>query len=121
MATYTVPTVNGVTLPDPSDSDIKVEYRGGRQILADGTLVTDLADTNAKRIIKLEWDLTPDISNIVIAFQDLKNTSQALTYIDGSSYTVTIDPQSPDLTYKIIAAAGKILWYKNVRLSMREV
>lgn len=119
MATYAAPSLAGNSLPGPSNVEVRREYRGGRQILADGTMVTDLIDGDPKLKLIYEWAYTTDISGIQAGYDAIKNTPGLLNHVDGAVLSVTIDNSSPDLKYSFIKVASGLI-YKDVRLSMRE-
>lgn len=89
----TQPTLAGSTLAHPSTYRESVLYRGGRRIMADGSQVTDLVNSNAKRRFHIEWaSLTAgERTTLETAYAAVKNTTGSFKTPDNNTYTVTLD------------------------------
>ncbi len=119
----TTPVLAGTTLTVPSGYTQTVGYRGGRQLMADGTLVTDLVNTSAKRVFELTWNALTDAqkSSLETAHAAIKDTSGSYTDISGTSYTVTLDEGSGELKFeaKHVGTGAAVRW--GVTLTLRQV
>ena len=119
----TTPVLAGTTLTVPSGYTQTVGYRGGRQLMADGTLVTDLVNTSAKRVFELSWNALTDAqkSSLETAHAAIKDTSGSYTDISGTSYTVTLDEGGGDLEFeaKHVGNGAAVRW--GVTLTLRQV
>lgn len=125
MSVFTDISINGNPLPPPSDVKVKAFYLGGRQVLADGTVVIDLSSNTLRHNFEITWQLVSTeaalFPNIKIAFQDLKTLPQAYIDIDGTLYQCTIDPQQPDLRYaRITVGTLKTIYWKDIKMNLRE-
>ncbi|MGB5050738.1 MAG: hypothetical protein WBO46_17475 [Caldilineaceae bacterium] len=89
----TQPTLGGQTLAHPSDYRESVEYRGGRRVMADGTQVTDLVNSSAKRLFHVEWNAltAAERTTLETAYAAVKDTTGSFKTPDNNTYTVTID------------------------------
>ena len=67
--------------------------------MADGTLVTDLVNANAKRVFTLSWTALTDAQRATLetAYAAIKDTSATYVDISGTSYTVTLDEAQNEL------------------------
>lgn len=109
MAT-TQPVLAGTTLPYAASADgygEGYEYRGGMRRMADGSVVVDLVQASGKRRFRLFW---PSLTNtqkesIITAFSAIKDTSGSFTAPTGTVYTVTRDPEAPDLQFDAFGVA----------------
>lgn len=115
------PVLAGQTLADPSEYRRSYTYRGGRQIMADGSIVTDLVNTSAKATWEMSW---PALNNtqagaLQTAFAAIKDTSGSYTDIDGSAYTVTLDEGFDTLDFEYVRAAAGDRW--RAALKLRQV
>ena len=115
------PILAGQTLADPTGYKRRRTYRGGRSGMADGSLVIDLVNTNAKMIWELSWPALTDaqFATLRTAFDALKNTSGAFTDIDGAAYTVTLAEDFEELEREAVRAKAGTRWASAIRL--REV
>jgi len=125
VSSYQAISVNGNELPPPSDVKVTAFYLGGRQILADGTVVIDLSSNTLRHRFEITWQLVsttdPLFPNIKIAFQDLKTLPKSYIDIDGTLYQVNIDPQQPDLRYDRITVGNlKTIYHKDIKMNLRE-
>lgn len=113
------PVLAGQTLATPQEYERKRQYRGGRQIMLDGSTVVDLVSTTAKHEWQLSWGLMTDAqyATLQTAFDALKDTSGAYTDIDGAAYTVSLDGV-PEVTKEAVkaAGAGNVRWQVSITL-----
>jgi len=84
-------TLAGQSLPDPNRYNVEVSYRGGSQIMADGTPVFDLVSGTDKAKIIIGWAALTGAqkSTLETAWGTLKNTSATLVDYDTTNYTVS--------------------------------
>lgn len=119
----TTPTLASNTLAMPGGYSVTVGYRGGRQLMADGSIVTDLVNANAKRVWVLSWPALTDAQRTTLetAFAAIKDTSGTYVDINGSSYTVTLAEGQPELefTAQHYANGASVRW--ETSLTLREV
>lgn len=117
----TTPVLGGYSLPDPSEYEETEEYRGGGRLMASGAVVYDLLSTIAKHAYMLTWDTLTSSQKTTVkaAFATVKNSSAAFTTLEGTSVTVTRDPEQDNITFKAVATASGTRWGTSMRL--REV
>lgn len=119
------PVLAGNTLAQVAQRDgytETIEYRGGRTKTANGTVITDLVQTSAKRKFKLAWTALTDAqrTTLLSAVDAIKNTSGSFTAPTGSSYTVTMDDDQPDVNFDgYTVGNGTTRW--RCELYLREV
>ena len=118
------PVLAGQTLASPITYRKTRTYRGGRQIMASGALVTDLVSTTAKHRWELGWALLTDAQYTTLrtAYDAIKDTSGSYTDVDGVVYTVTLDENFDGLEIEAvkIGGAGNVRW-RVPALKLREV
>ena len=119
----TTPTLGGSTLTVPSGYTVTLSYRGGRQLMADGTLVTDLVNANAKRVFNLSWLALTDAqrSTLETAYATVKDTSATYVDISGTSYTVTLDEGGDELEFEAHHAGNGAAVRWSTALVLRQV
>ena len=112
------PILAGKTLADPTGYTRRRTFRGGRQIMADGSLVIDLVNTSAKMTWEMTWPAMTDAeyTNLRDAFDLLKDTSGAFTDVDGTAYTVTLDENFDTLEREYVRAKSGARWRTSIRL-----
>ena len=112
------PILASQTLADPTGYTRRRTFRGGRQIMADGSMVIDLVNTSAKLAWELAWPALndTDMGKVQTAFDALKDTSGAYTDIDGSAYTVMLDEGFDTLEREHVRAKGGNRWRTSIRL-----
>jgi hypothetical protein len=115
------PILGGQTLADPTDYKRSYTYRGGRQIMADGSQVIDLVNASAKASWRLAWPALTDAqaSALQTAFAAIKDTSGSYTDIDGSAYTVMLAEGFDTLEFEHVRAVGGNRWA--AALELRQV
>lgn len=118
------PVLAGQTLASPKEYKKARTYRGGRQVMASGALVTDLVNTTAKHRWELGWGLLTDAQYTTLrtAFDAIKDASGSYTDIDGVVYTVTLDETFDELENEAVkmGGAGNVRW-RVPALKLREV
>lgn len=116
------PILAGTTLADVSANkgfSYSIEYRGSMQVLADGTLQTDLVSDSAKRTFVLAWKniTTAQRNTINTAFNAIRKASGTFTAPDGQTATVTRSPAQKNLTWDTeIKGDGSYLWTATMTL-----
>ena len=112
------PTLAGKSLADPTGYTRRRTFRGGRQVMADGSMVIDLVNTNVKMTWGMSWPALTDAqyNNLRDAFDLLKDTSGTLVDIDSTSYTVTLDEGFDTLERVAVRAKGGTRWQSSIRL-----
>jgi len=112
------PILAGQTLADPTGYTRRRTFRGGRQIMADGSIVIDLVNTSAKMSWEMTWPAMTDAQFTALrtAFDALKDTSGAFTDVDGAAYTVTLDESFDTLEREAVRAKGGTRWRTAIRL-----
>lgn len=120
MATMTTVSLAGTSLPAPAAARRRGGYRGGTLVMADASIVHDLVDTTRRHTFELEWHLitATQLNAIRTAFGAVKDTTGALTWIDGANYTVT-RPEGGELEDEAVVTAGGDIKY-NASLSLIE-
>jgi len=115
------PTLGGYTLANPYVYECPLEYRGGRRIMADGSLVTALVAPGGKHTFRLEWRLLTgaQLATIKTAFAAIDDSSGTFVDPNGDSYTVTQDDGDPMLATEMVNLPAGIRW--NVGMRLREV
>lgn len=118
------PVLAGQTLATPKEYKRGRTYRGGRQVMASGALVTDLVSTTAKHRWELSWGLLTDAQYTTLrtAYDAIKDASGSYTDVDGTVYTVTLDEGFDELENEAvkIAGNGNVRW-RVPALKLREV
>lgn len=118
------PVLAGQTLAGPKEYKRARTFRGGRQVMASGALVTDLVNTTAKHRWELGWGLLTDAQYTALrtAYDAIKDTSGSYTDIDGVVYTVTLDENFDELENEAVklAGSGNVRW-RVPALKLREV
>jgi hypothetical protein len=120
MAVATIPKLGATTLPPPSDQDYTPEYRGGTLQMADGSIVHDLVDANARTRFTLRWKLLTKTQkdSLLTAYATIKNTTATYISIENTSHTVTRpDGGAPKVT-PVVTGGGDIKF--NVELDLIE-
>jgi len=114
----TAPILASKTLADPTGYTRRRTFRGGRSIMADGSMVTDLVNTSAKMVWELSWPALTDAQfiNLRDAFDALKDTSGSFTDTDGTVYTVTLDEGFDTLEREFVRAKAGNRWRTSIRL-----
>lgn len=99
---------------------IDTTYRGGMAEMANGTVVIDLVNANAKTTHTLIWENISTAARDIIltAFATVDDSSAAFTSPENGSYTVTRDPGSPSLKCTSRLAKSGLVW--NVTMSLRQ-
>lgn len=120
----TAPVLGGNTLPHPDDDGFQVTYgyRGASREMADGSVVTDLVQTNGKRKIALTWSMATDAQRVTLqtAFDTVKNATASFTDPNNATYNVTRDTQAGDLQMQVVKTAETTLrWH--IVMTLREV
>ena len=102
------PVLATYTLAVPNRYKQTFGYRGSTSIMADGSMTTDLVNTNAKVKWEMGWDWLTAAQVITLenAFGSIKNASGAFTDVDGGSYTVTLDDGFLELEFEMKKVAG---------------
>lgn len=115
----TQPVIGSTTVAWPASHVVNVAYRGGAVIMANGTQVTDLVNTAAKRRWTLGWKAITgtELASILTGVASIKDASGNYTDLNGTSYTATLDG-TLDLTATSVTAAGGIR--HDVSLALRE-
>jgi hypothetical protein len=119
----TTPVLASQTLTVPTAYKTTVAYRGGRQLMADGTLVTDLVNANAKRTFTLTWAALTDAqrSTLETAHAAVKDASGSYTDISGTDYTVTLDEGSGEREFEAHHAGTGAAVRWSTTIVLREV
>lgn len=112
------PVLAGQTLADPTDYKRTRTYRGGRQIMADGSMVIDLVNTSAKMTWELGWPAMTDaeFGKLRDAFDALKDTSGTFVDVDGTSYTVTLGEAFDTLERVYVRSRAGNRWQASIQL-----
>jgi len=112
------PILAGKTLADPTGYTRRRTFRGGRSIMADGSMVIDLVNTSAKMVWELTWPALTDAqyTNLRDAFDLLKDASGSFTDTDGTAYTVTLDEGFDTLEREAVRAKAGTRWRSAIRL-----
>ena len=116
-------------MPDPTQYSERVENWGAYREMADGTVVTDLVNANAKRMFTLQWRYITNAqkANILTAWATIDDSSATFrppTYdVLSTDYTVTRDPSNPVLELEAVsvpngAGASVLRW--NVTMNLRQ-
>ena len=116
------PVLGGVTLPMPSEYEVQEEYRGQGRMMADGTVVYDLYSTTGKHVYTLTWATltTAQKAAVASAFATVKNSSAAMTELEGNSVTVTRSADQDTITFTDVPVAnGGVRW--RAQMTLREV
>jgi len=89
--------------------------------MSDGTIVTDLVASGAKRRFTLDWRLltSAQLTNIETAFASIDDSSGAFVSPENVNYTVTQDDREPDLGVTVMYYNGTARY--NVHMVLREV
>jgi len=114
------PTLGGTTLAYPATYNYSRGYRGGRRIMSDGSLVTDLVDTTVKHEFRMTWKLltSTQLTAIQTAWAAIDDSSGTFVDINSNSYTVTQPQNMPNL---LIEEVNTALGYRyNVEMRLRE-
>jgi len=126
MAT-TQPVLATNNLAHPKSPDGYSEtllYRGASLEMADGTVVWDLVNTDAKHEFTLKWEglTSAERATIETAFAAIKSSYSASNFTapTGSSYTVTRHPSQDTLEWQATIIAGNTLRWSTT-LKLREV
>lgn len=118
----TTPVLAGYTLPQVAAKNgfkYSLEYWGGMQQMADGSVAVDLVNDNVKRRFELTWKniTSAQRDTVVSAFHAIRKSSANLTAPDGQTATVTRSPQQQSLDWDPeIKGDGSILWSGTLRL-----
>lgn len=114
------PILASQTLAVPTGYRRVRTFRGGQQMMADGTLSTDLVNTAAKHVFELSWAMMTDaqLTTLRTAFDAIKDTSGSYTDVDGTVYSVTLDENGLELDTEMvkIAGAGNYRWRTSLKL-----
>ena len=121
----TTPTLGGTTMPDPSEYRERASNRGAYREMADGTVVTDLVNANAKRTFELSWQALTNAQKATLltawaTIDDSSATFRPPTYdVLSTDYTVTRDPANPVLELEAVGTPSALRW--NARMVLRQV
>jgi len=120
MAIATIPTLGGVALPAPKEQNFRRLYRGGTLNMANGKIIHDLVDANARHQFTLEWALITNaqLTTITTAFDSVKNATAAYVSVRNTAHTVT-RPEGGELDVTPVVTAGGDIKY-NVTMDLVE-
>lgn len=116
------PVLAGNTLAQVSANrgfSYSVEYRGAMQVLADGSLQTDLVEDTKKRTFVLTWKniTTAQKGTIETAFHAVRKSAVTFTAPDGQTANVTRSAQQKDLKWDTeLKGDGSLLWSGSMTL-----
>ncbi len=116
------PILAGNTLAQVSANrgfSYSIEYRGSMQVLADGSLQTDLVVDTAKRTFTLSWKniTSAQKTTIETAFHAARKGSVTFTAPDGQTANVTRSAQQKDLKWDTeLKGDGSLLWSGSMTL-----
>lgn len=112
------PILAGQTLAHPTEYKKSITFRGGRQIMLDGTMVIDLVSTTGKTLWEMSWPAMSDseVGALQTAFSALKDTSGSYTDIDGGVYTVTLAEDYDTIEYTFVRAKVGNRWATALKL-----
>ena len=120
----TTPTLGGTTLPDPATYNETVYNRGAYREMANGSVVTDLVVSPAKRNFRMTWRTisNTDKATRLTAWATIDDSSATFrppTYAQLSTdYTVTRDPAQPELSIEAVPTPNALRW--NIEMALRQ-
>lgn len=113
-------TLNGVTLPEPHDYAVTLDYPGGIQVMANNTLAEDQVAT-----VKRTWTMafrnltSTQVTTLRNAFAAVAGASATFVDLESGSYTVTRDINQRTLEFIPVRQAAGLRWATT--LALREV
>ena len=117
------PVLATKTLVMPQKYSRTRTYRGGRQIMLNGSTVVDLVSTAAKHEWEMSWPALTDaqLTTLQEAFDALKDTSGNFTDIDGTVYDGTTRSKvsldgTPQIAYEAVSGGGSVRWSVSIKL-----
>lgn len=120
----TQPVLGSTTLPHPTGYTETPEFRGATVEMADGSLVTHLVQSGAKRRFVLRWTglTATQVGDVETAWAAIKAGSAAFTSPRNVSYTgVNLDPGQRELVWEWYLVKGGTELRANGELALREV
>lgn len=81
--------------------------------MANGAVSTQLVDTAVKRKFRLTWPALTDAQKTTVtsAYATVDDNSASFTAPTGTAYTVTRDPDSPDVSFDgFMIGGGTMRW-----------
>lgn len=114
----TTPALGGA-LPQTTEFEYGIGYRGGSLRMADGSLVHDLVQAGTKRTVTLTWrDITEtDRNTVVTRYANVASGSASLTTPDGQTITVVRAEDQRELIWSSRKVSGGALrWTATLRL-----
>ena len=120
------PQINGSNIPYPSASsppERTEAYRGSGREMADGSVVFQWVAASIKHAFNLTWTniTSTDLNTLQSAYATVAaGTSTSYKDVNGSTYNVTLDPDSPEMKITYAKAAGGTLRY-TVTWQLRQV
>lgn len=113
-------SLGGQSIPTAATQSERQAFRGASFVLANGTVVHDLVNANAKSVIALSWRaVTAAQLALIRTGYNTLTSSGNYTDHNSTSFTVIIDEGLPPLEYEEINAADGPRY--NVSLTLREV
>lgn len=122
----TQPTLGGSALPWPQQENgyqLRWEYRGGVNVMADASLSFDLVATGMKRVITLQWINISETNRdtVMTRLTALGTSSATLVTPENDSITVTLDENMTLPRWTAIGAKGNTVMLYTGSVTLREV
>lgn len=117
------PTLAGVTLPYPTIYKTNWIVDGGAERAVNGAVKLSVVATRNRGRFTMRWELLrgADETNLLLAWDALRESSASFYDVRGHTYTVTRDPDQAELEFEWQPAKNGTDWVASTEMTLLEV